>query len=322
MRRREFIAGLGSAAWPLMARAQQSVTPVVGFLGSANLTPDRRAAFRRVLEEGGYVEGRNLAIEFRSAEGRYDLLPALAADLVSRPVDVIFADAMPAARAAKAATKTIPIVFDVGGDPVQEGLVARLNRPEGNLTGATVFFGDVIAKRLQMLRELVPAGTVIGVLLNPSNPNVEFRLRELQEAAHSLGQQIQILNASSERDFDGVFATLLQWGAGALLVGDDPMFGAAQEQLMTLAARHAVPASYPNRGYVALGGLMAYGAVFTDEYRQGGAYVARILRGAKPADLPVAQPTRFELVINLKTAKALGLTVPQSILLRADEVIE
>jgi putative ABC transport system substrate-binding protein len=222
LRRREVIAALGSAAaWPLAAQAQP-VLPVVGILGSA--ADVDIAAFRRALEEGGYVEGRSLAIEFRSAEGRYDLLPALATGLVSRPVDVIFAAAMPAARAAKAATTTIPIVFVVGGDPVQEGLVARLNRPEGNLTGATAFFGEVTAKRLQILRELVPAADVIGVLLNPSNPNVEFRLRELREAAHSLGTQIQIFNAS-ERDFDAVFATLVQRGVGALLVGDDPMLG-------------------------------------------------------------------------------------------------
>ena len=323
IRRREFIAGLGgaAAAWPFAARGQKTAVPVIGLLDSADGGRSQTMeAFRQGLNQSGYFEGRNLAIESRSAEGRYDLLSALAADLVSRPVDVVFASAMPAARAAKAATKTIPIVFVVGGDPVEEGLVARLNQPEGNLTGATAILGEVTAKRLQMLHELVPAATIIGVLLNPSNPNVEFRLRELREAAHSLRQQIQVFNATSERDFDAVFATLVQQGAGALLVGDDPMLTAGREQLVALAARRAVPASYPTR--TPLGGLMSYGPVLTDAYRQGGTYVARILQGAKPADLPVVQATRFELVINLKTAKALGLTVPQTVFALANEIIE
>jgi putative ABC transport system substrate-binding protein len=327
MRRRAFIAGLGGVAvWPLAARAQQATKPVIGLLDAASFTSSaataKEVALRQGLKEAGYAEGQNVGIELRAADGQYDRLPALAADLVRRRVDVIFTDGIPATRAAQAATTTIPIVFVVGGDPVKEGLVARLNRPEGNLTGVTAFFGELVAKRLQLLRLLVPTATIIGVLVNPSNPNVEFRLRDVNDAARLIGQQIQVVNAGTEKDFDTIFATLVQRGAGALLIGDDPLFELRSEQLIALAARHAVPACYPERYEAAGGGLMSYGPRFADAYRQVGVYVGRILQGAKPADLPVVQPTKFELVINAKTAKALGLTIPETLLATADEVIQ
>ena len=324
MRRREFIAGLGSTvACPTLAQAQQPAMPVVGYLNSASA--DRYAplvaAFRHGLKETGYVEGQNLKIEYHAADGRYDLLPALAADLVRSRVDVILADAVPATRAAQAATATVPIVFVVGGDPVREGLVTHLNRPEGNLTGATAFFGEVTGKRLQLLRQIVPGASVIGVLVNPNNPNVEFRVRDLDEAARSMGQPIQIIEANTESNLDAIFAAHVQPRAGALLVVDDPLFGLRSEQLLSLVARYAVPTMYPGRGAVAAGGLMSYGIKLADAYYQMGVYTGRILKGEKPADLPVMQPTKLELVINLKTAKALGLTIPE-LLATADEVIQ
>jgi putative tryptophan/tyrosine transport system substrate-binding protein len=328
MRRREFIAGLSGAmaAWPLAARAQQATKPLIGLLDAASFTSSvsiaKAVALRQGLKETGYAEGRNLGIEYRAADGQYDRLPALATDLVRRRVDAIFADGIPATRAAQAATNTIPIVFIVGGDPIKEGLVTRLNRPEGNLTGVTAFFGELAAKRLQLLRQLVPTATIIGVLVNPTNPNVEFRLQDLNDAARLIGQQIQVVNAGSEKDFDAIFASLVHRGAGALLIGDDPLFELRIEQLVALAARHAVPACYPERYEAAAGGLMSYGPRFTDAYRQVGIYVGRILQGTKPADLPVVQPTKFELVINIKTAKALCLTIPETLLATADEVIQ
>ena len=324
MRRREFITLLGSAtAWPLAARAQQSGMPVIGFLGSASLQSiGGLVAFRQGLREAGYVEGRDVAIEFRWAEGQYDRLPSLAADLVRRQVGVIYASAVPAAHAAKAATSSIPIVFSIGGNPVKEGLVVRLDRPDGNLTGVTQFYGEVGTKRLELLRELVPKATVIAVLMNPSNPNLEFRLGDVQDAARAIRQPIQIFNASSESDLDSAFTSIIHSGAGALLIGDDPYFTDRRQQIVALAARYAVPTIYFQRIFVEAGGLIGYAAIESDLARQAGIYVGRILKGEKPADLPVLQPTKFELVINLKTAKALGLTVPQTLLAIADEVIE
>jgi putative ABC transport system substrate-binding protein len=323
MRRREFIALFGgAAAWPLAAHAQQSAMPVIGFLG--DITPDRYAAFRQGLGETGYVEGRNVAIEYRLTEGHYDRLPALAADLVRRQVTVIAAmDGTPAALAAKAATTTLPIVFAVGVDPVEFGLVASLNQPGGNLTGITSLNVEVEPKRLELLHELVPTATGIALLVNPTSLTLaETQSKNLQAAARTLGVQLHVLHASTERDFETAFATLVQLRVGALVIGGDVFFNNRTEQLAALSVRHAVPTIFQYRQFTAAGGLMSYGPSFTDSYRLAGVYIGRVLKGEKPADLPVQQLTKIELFINLKTAKALGVTFPLSLLGRADEAIE
>jgi len=326
MRRRDFIAGVaGVATYPLAVRAQQAAMPVIGFLNGGS--PDGYfafmvAAFRRGLKETGYVEGQNVAIEFRWAEGQYDRVPAMAAELVRRQVTVIVANT-PGNLAAKAATTTIPIVFTTGGDPVQMGLVASLSRPGGNVTGATLFAVETVAKQLEVAHEIVPTATVIAALVNPNNPYAETLSRDLQAAARILGVQLHVLRASAERDFDAAFATLVQLRAGALVITVDPFLGSRSEQLAGLTLRHAVPAvSFEDRPFVAAGGLMSYGGSTPEGYRIAGVYAGRILKGDKPSDLPVQQVTKVELIINLKTARALGLTVPLTLLGRADEVIE
>ena len=328
MKQREFITLLGGTAamWPLVARAQQRVKPVVGFLGSAS--PDlyaiRLRAFHQGLKEAGYVEGQNLAIEYRWAEGHNNRLPLLAAELVHRQVDVIVAGGgTPSAVAAKAATAIIPIVFAVGSDPVKIGLVASLTRPGGNLTGITGLQVEVGPKRLELLRELMPKATFIALLVNPTNPvNAEAFTRALKAAASTFGLQLHVLQASTEQDFDLVFAALVQLRADALVVMPDNFFTTRSEQLGALTLRHAVPAIFEYRPFVAAGGLISYGSDETEYYRLVGIQAGKILKGEKPADLPVIQSTKVELIINLKTARALGITVPQSVQSRADEVIE
>jgi putative ABC transport system substrate-binding protein len=326
IRRREFVTLLGgAAAWPLTARAQQGTLPVIGFVHPTSPAASGylAAAFRKGLMEAGYAENRNVAIEYRWAEGQYDRLPALVEDLVRRQVSVIVAvGGDPPVVAAKAATSTIPIVFNSGSDPVKLGLVASLNRPGGNITGAVQMTGALGLKQLELLRELVPPTGVIGMLANPTNPSTETRWMELKAAAHLLGQDIRRVDAASESDLRAAFATLVRMRAGALLlVGDGVLLG-RRNQIVALAAQHALPAIYSRREYPDAGGLMSYGASITDTYRQVGETTGRILKGAKPADLPVQQSTRLELVLNLKTAKTLGLEIPPTLLARADEVIE
>ena len=318
--RREFITLLcgGATSWALAARAQQGAIPVIGFLASASEHGSRGfvAAFRNGLAESGYVEGRDVQVEYRWADNQYDRLSALAAELVRRAVSVIVASGGPSAPiAAKAATSTIPIVFTATSDPVRLGLVASLNRPGGNVTGTGAFTVELDAKRLEVLRELIPNVGLIGALVNPNRPDAEAQSQLVQKA-------VRVLMAGSEREIDSAFAALVQQQIGALLVGADPFFSSRREQVVALAARHAVPAVYMNRDFVVAGGLASYGTNIADGYRQAGIYAIQILKGAKPADLPVMQPTKFELAINLKTAKALDLDVPPTLLARADEVIE
>jgi putative ABC transport system substrate-binding protein len=329
MRRREFSTLLGGAAtastvWPLPLGAQQKATPVIGWLGISTPGPSAPslAAFRQGLSETDYVEGQNVAIEYRWAEGRYDRLPALAADLVGRRVDVIVASSGdPAAHAAKSATSTIPIVF-ASGDAIGNGFVASLARPGGNLTGLSFLTVELNSKRFELLFEVVPQPRVIALLVNPNSPSTERVIRAVQEAARAKGVQLHILHAGAESEIDAAFTSLVQRQADALVVSSDPFFYGRREQLVALAARHTVPAIYEWRQFVVEGGLTSYGASVSAVNRQVGIYAGKILKGAKPADLPVLQPTTFELVINLKTAKALGLTIPPSILSRVDEVIE
>jgi len=325
IRRREFIMLLGgaTAAWPLAAWAQQQAMPVIGFLypGALERNGNLVAAFRKGLAERGYIEGRNVAIEFRAAGGEIDRVPAMVADLVRRQVAVIFANG-PAVIAAHAATTTIPIVFQIAPDPVQLGLIVSMSRPGGNLTGSTSLNVEVGQKRLELLHEMAPQAMVLALLVNPTNPNTEALSSDLHAAARTLGLQLQVLHASAEREIDAVFTALHQLQAGGLMIGHDAFFNSQSERLATLALRRAMPTIYQFREFAAAGGLMSYGTDLADSYRQTGVYASRILKGEKPGDLPILQPTKFELFINLKTAKALGLDVPPTLLARADEVIE
>ena len=323
MRRRTFIAGLGGAvAWPLVARGAQQPTPLVGFLDSGTLNETLIAAFRGGLGEMGFVEGRNVVLEFRSAGGHYDSLPTLAAALVARQVAVIAVVGVAGALAAKTATSQIPVIFFTGGDPVQLGLVSNLNRPDGNVTGVATLANTLVPKQLELLFELVPTTTLVGCLVNPTNPNAETDTRTVKLAAGITHQQILILHASNESEIDNAFATLAQQHVGSLLVEPDPFLFIQRDKIITLAARYALPAIYGLNEFAMAGGLMSYGASLADYFRQLGRYGGKILNGAKPADLPVQQAVKVELVINLKTAKALGLSVPLSLIGRADEVIE
>jgi ABC-type uncharacterized transport system substrate-binding protein len=326
MRRREFIAGLGGAvAWPMVARAQQPAMPVVGFLNGASPGElgSRVVAFRDGLGELGYVEGRNVVIEYRWGQGQNDRLPELAVDLVRRRVAVIAATGgVPSARAAKTMTSAIPIVFTMGGDPVEFGLVASLNRPGGNVTGITLISGLIVSKRIALLRDLLPGAKVIAVLINSTSPAGEVEVAGAEQAARPLGWQVRVMRANGRGDLDAAFQPLAQERVDALLITTDPIFESQRDQIVALAAHHAVPAIYALREYALAGGLMSYGASISDVYRQAGLYVGRILKGEKPADLPVMQSSKFDFVINLKTAKALGLTIPPNLLALADEVIE
>ena len=325
MTRREFITLLGGvAAWPLSARAQQPAMPVIGFLDtrSPDTMADRMRGFRQGLRESGYIEGDNVTIAYRWAENQMDRLPELAADLVHRRVSVIAAFATAPAFAAKAATTTIPIVFLAPGDPVRFGLVASLARPDGNLTGINLFTGELSAKRLEILREMVPGATHVAVLVNPTNPSMETTVRDVEAAARATGLQVQVFNASTGREIDAAFARFGRERPDAVFVSLDTFFNSRRAQLVNLASRHALPAIFPTRDIAEIGGLMSYGANILDAFRQVGIYTGRILKGAKPAELPVVQASRFELIINNQTARMLGLTVPPTLLATADEVIE
>jgi ABC-type uncharacterized transport system substrate-binding protein len=327
VRRREFITLLGGAAvaWPLAASAQQPVVPVIGFLSAASpdAYTDRVRAFRQGLRDAGYVEGDNVAIEYRWAEGQYDRLPALAAELVRRQVAVIVAAPTISALAAKSAIATIPIVFTVGDDPVKLGLVSSLARPGGNLTGVNFFGAEVVSKRLELLRELIPGVRRLAVLVNPSNAMIsEAIVRDVEAAARGMGVQVQVFNAGTSREIDAAFANLVRERSDAVFIGGDAFFTSRRVQLATLAARYMIPSSFSQREVTEAGGLMSYAANIRDTFRQAGVYVGRILKGAKPADLPVVQSTKFELVINAQTARILGITVPDKLLVAADEVIE
>lgn len=324
MRRRNFIAGLASttAAWPF-ARAQQSAMPVIGFLSSrsADDSEVQVAAFRQVLSEAGYVEGHTVQIDYRWADGQYDRLPEMASDLVGRPVSLIFASGA-ASQVAKAATMAIPIVFLSGEDPVTFGLVASLNKPGGNVTGVTTFNAALSSKRVELLHQLVPSAATLAMIVNPRFPSAGSEISETQAAARAVGHKLIVLNATTEGEIDAAFADLVQRRIGGLIVTGDPFFVSRRDKVVALAARYVVPTIYVQREFVLAGGLIGYGTNITEAYRQAGLYVSRILKGAKPSDLPVVRPTRFDFVINLKTAKALGLTVPPSLLAIADEVIE
>jgi putative tryptophan/tyrosine transport system substrate-binding protein len=323
MKRREFITLLGAtAAWPLAARAQQPALPVIGFMNLDVARAFMEAAFRQGLSETGYIDGQNVTIEYHWAEGHDDRLPALAAELARRQVSVIAATGTPAALAAKDVTATIPIVFETSSDPVKLGLVASLNRPGGNITGVTQLSSELVSKRLGLLHDLIPAATVIGLLVNPVDPRAEAQTKDMREAAQALGLQIQVLNASTEAEINTAIATLPELRAGALLVSTGELFRRRAELIPELAARQRMPVIYQYRDFVAAGGLISYGTSLTDAYRLAGIYAGRILKGEKPADLPVLRPTKFELVINLKTAKSLGLEIPAKVLALADEVIE
>ena len=321
MKRREFITLLGGAAtWPLAARAQQPGVALIGLLSGTQLDDRMLSAIRQGLKEAGYIEGPNVAIKYRTADGRFNRLPGLAAELVADPVAVIVALGTQAAVAAKAATGTIPMVFVIGTDPVELGLVSSLNRPGGNVTGVTFLVNALGAKRLELLRELVPGTKLIGFLVNPANPTTQSHITDIQAAARALGVELLMLNASSDREIDAAFESLAQQRVNAVIIGTDQLFTSRRDQLVVLAARHALPAIHYLREFADAGGLISYGAIITDAYRLAGGYA--ILKGDKPADLPVQQTVKFELAINLKTAKTLGLTVPDKLLVAADEVIE
>ena len=329
MRRRDFIKAIArsAAVWPLAARAQQSAMPVIGFINTLNsadqIASDLLAAFRQGLKETGFIEGQNVAIEYRWAQGQYERLPEFAADLVRRKVDVIAATGgEPSPQAAKAATQTIPIVFTANGDPVREGLVASVNMPGGNVTGLTIFGPAAVTKRVELMHELVPQASVIGYLMNPNHPSGEIEMQAAETAARSLGKKMPVFKASNEPDLDATFATMVQQQIGALVVASDPFFWSRRGEVVSLAARYGLPAIYYLPEFARAGGLMAYGNNLPDAYRLVGVYVGRILKGEKPADLPVMQSIKFEFVLNLKTAKALGLDVPMTIQMTADEVIE
>ena len=324
MKRRAFISLLGGAAvtWPLAARAQQPTMAFMGLLSGAQLDDRQFRAIREGLKQTGYIEGRNIAVKYLSADGRFEQLPALAAELVADAPGVIVAIAPPAALAAKAATATIPIVFTAGADPVDLGLVSSLNRPDGNLTGVYFLFAALAAKRLGLLREMVPSGTVIGLLINPANPASEPQTRDVRAAVGALGLELLVLNASSESDIEAAFASFVERRVDGVIVGSDPLFLSRRDQVVALAARRAMPAVHYLREFAVAGGLMSYGTSLADAFRLAGSYAGRILKGGNPADLPVVQAVKFELVLNLKTAKALGLVVPDKLLVAADEVIE